>query len=105
MKAILRLFKAFNIRIYKAFAIHHRPLAPFLKPYDLKVMVAAVLLLGTADTIGRLAVLRHSDAVTAASLDAGLSPLASVMAHSTRGLAIHEGSTAGARQGEMAETW
>ena len=65
-------------------------------------MVAAVLLLGTADTIGRLAVLRHSDAVTAASLDAGLSPLASVMAHSTRGLAIHEGRTAGARQGEMA---
>ncbi|CAK9097925.1 unnamed protein product [Durusdinium trenchii] len=50
---------------------------------DFAVMTAAVLFLGTADTVSRLAVLRHSDAITAASLDAGLMPLATLMAHST----------------------
>ena len=62
---------------------------------DSAVMIAAVLFLGTADTVSRLAVLRHSDTITAASLDAGLMPLATLMAHSTgstlsqdRGLAL-----------------
>lgn len=43
-------------------------------------MTGAVLFLGTADTVSRLAVLRHSDTLTAASLDAGLMPLATLMA-------------------------
>lgn len=47
---------------------------------DFAVMTGAVLFLGTADTISRLAVLRHSDTLTAASLDAGLMPLATLMA-------------------------
>jgi len=47
---------------------------------DFAVMTGAVLFLGTADTVSRLAVLRHSDTLTAASLDAGLMPLATLMA-------------------------
>ena len=48
--------------------------------FVLKTCRGAVLFLGTADTISRLAVLRHSDTLTAASLDAGLMPLATLMA-------------------------
>ena len=52
---------------------------------DLGVITGAILFLGTCDTVARLAVLRHSDTMTAAALDAGLTPLATLMAHVTCG--------------------
>jgi len=50
-----------------------------------KPKTGAILFLGTCDTVARLAVLRHSDTMTAAALDAGLTPLATLMAHVTCG--------------------
>ncbi|CAE7906578.1 NFI1 [Symbiodinium necroappetens] len=49
---------------------------------DFSVVAVAALGLGAVETLSRLAVLRHSDTVTAASLDAGILPLAAVMARS-----------------------
>ena len=49
---------------------------------DFSVVAVAALCLGAIETLSRLAVLRHSDTVTAASLDAGILPLAALMARS-----------------------
>mmetsp|Transcript_64112 Transcript_64112/g.150267 ORF Transcript_64112/g.150267 Transcript_64112/m.150267 type:complete len:392 (+) Transcript_64112:72-1247(+) len=49
---------------------------------DFSVVAVAALGLGAVETLSRLAVLRHSDTITAASLDAGILPLAAVMARS-----------------------
>ena len=49
---------------------------------DFSVVAVAALGLGVVETLSRLAVLRHSDTITAASLDAGILPLAAVMARS-----------------------
>ena len=66
----------------------HLPLKPDWDVYsepvqlDFSVVAVAALCLGAAETLSRLAVLRHSDTVTAASLDAGILPLAAVTARS-----------------------
>ena len=58
----------------------HNPWSSKISQFFWKKNPGAVLFLGTADTVSRLAVLRHSDTLTAASLDAGLMPLATLMA-------------------------
>ena len=50
--------------------------------FDVSVIAIAALCLGAAETLSRLAVLRHSDTVTAATLDAGILPLAALTARS-----------------------
>eukprot|EP00931_Biecheleriopsis_adriatica_P053894 TRINITY_DN31655_c0_g1_i1.p1 TRINITY_DN31655_c0_g1~~TRINITY_DN31655_c0_g1_i1.p1 ORF type:complete len:417 (+),score=88.52 TRINITY_DN31655_c0_g1_i1:49-1251(+) len=50
---------------------------------ELAAISVAVVFLGAAEAVARLAVLRHSEPVTSAALDAGLSPLAALMARST----------------------
>jgi len=50
---------------------------------DFSVLAIATLCLGAADTLSRLAILRHSDTVTAAALDAGILPLAALIARTT----------------------
>ena len=64
----------------------------------------AVLFLGTADTVSRLAVLRHSDTLTAASLDAGLMPLATLMARAC-GASFGLGATLPTEARKMLHQW
>ena len=88
-----------NIKIL-LLIIHGHPKFPIF----FKKNPGAVLFLGTADTVSRLAVLRHSDTLTAASLDAGLMPLATLMARAC-GASFGLGATLPTEARKMLHQW